>query len=72
MWTCGSHSSQDGRYQLRLPRSFMVAGTRTVRTMVASSATATAKPEAHLLQPDKWTGGEPGEDRDHDGRRPGD
>ena len=29
MFTCGSHSSHDGRYQFRLPRSRMVEGTST-------------------------------------------
>ena len=27
--TCGSHSSHDGRYQLRLPRSFIIDGSTT-------------------------------------------
>ncbi len=45
MLTLGSHSSQVGKYRLRSPRSFIVAGTRTDRTMVASSATATAGPK---------------------------
>ena len=41
---CGSHSSQRGRYQLRGPSSFIVAGSRHARTRVASSSTATARP----------------------------
>src|SRR5215204_604495 len=44
-WTSGSQVSQEGRYQLRSPRSFIVAGTRTERTMVASISSATAMPK---------------------------
>src|SRR5204863_9899745 len=40
----GSQPSQRGRYQLRGPSSFIVAGSRTARTTVASSSTATARP----------------------------
>jgi hypothetical protein len=42
----GEPGSQEGRYRLRSPRSFIVAVTRTERTTVASigSATATPKP----------------------------
>ena len=44
--TCGSQSSQRGRYQFRSPRSSIAAGTSTERIRVASirSATATPKP----------------------------
>src|SRR6516225_3903558 len=40
----GIHSSQLGMYQFHSPRSFMLAGSRTTRTIVASSSTATASP----------------------------
>ena len=40
----GSHSSQLGRYQFQSPSSFIVAGSSTARTIVASSRTATARP----------------------------
>lgn len=41
----GSHSSHNGRYQLRLPSSSIAAGTSTMRTTVASSVTANARPK---------------------------
>ena len=34
---CGSHSSQRGRYQFQSPSSFIVAGSSTARTIVAST-----------------------------------
>ena len=40
----GSQPSQDGKYQFALPSSRMLAGTSTERTIVASSSTATARP----------------------------
>ena len=40
----GSHSSHFGRYQFQSPSSFIVAGSSTPRTSVASSRTATARP----------------------------
>src|SRR5436305_4332006 len=40
----GSHSNLRGRYQFQLPSSFIVAGSRTARTTVASTRTATANP----------------------------
>src|SRR4051794_41820769 len=40
----GSHSSQLGRYQLASPRSFIVAGRGTARTIVASIRAAAAGP----------------------------
>src|SRR6266487_72185 len=42
--TRGSHSSQLGRYQFQSPSSFMLAGSRTPRMIVASIRTAAAKP----------------------------
>src|SRR5215217_1732548 len=48
--TCGSCSNfgsqprRFGRYQLRVPRSFIVAGSSTARTMVASIRIAAARP----------------------------
>src|SRR5947208_1682257 len=42
--TFGSHWSCFGRYQLRSPRSFIVAGSSTALTTVASIRTATASP----------------------------
>ncbi len=43
--TCGSHSSQAGRYQLRSPSSCIAAGTSTERTIVASTSSAIAIPK---------------------------
>jgi hypothetical protein len=40
----GIQASQEGKYQFHLPRSFMLAGSRTIRTRVASSRTAVASP----------------------------
>ena len=40
----GSHSSHFGRYQFQSPSKRITAGTRIVRTMVASSKIATASP----------------------------
>ena len=48
--TCGSHSSHFGRYQFQSPRSFMLAGSRTPRMIVASSRTATARPTPICLK----------------------
>ena len=42
--TRGSHSSQLGRYQFQSPSSFMLAGSKTPRMIVASIKTAAAKP----------------------------
>jgi hypothetical protein len=42
--TRGSHSSHFGRYQFQSPRSFIVAGSKTPRMIVASRKTATASP----------------------------
>src|SRR3954451_3692423 len=42
--TLGSHSSRRGRYQFHLPRSFIVAGSSTARTIVASIRIATDRP----------------------------
>ncbi len=40
----GSHSSQVGRYQFQSPRSFIEAGRRIARTIVASIRIAAARP----------------------------
>src|SRR4051812_49891909 len=40
----GSQCRPLGRYQLRVPRSFIVAGRRTARTIVASIRMAAARP----------------------------
>ena len=45
MLSRGSHSSQRGRYQFQSPSSFIADGTISVRTSVASSSTATARPK---------------------------
>ena len=45
MLSRGSHSSQRGRYQFQSPSSSIAAGTSTMRTSVASSSTATARPK---------------------------
>ena len=42
--TSGSHSSHCGRYQFQSPSSFIAAGSRTARTIVASMRTAAARP----------------------------
>ena len=44
----------------------MEAGTRIERTMVASSSTATAEAEAHLLEHHELARGEAAEDGHHD------
>jgi hypothetical protein len=41
----GIQFNQEGRYQLCLPSNFMLAGTRTVRTIVASTRRATPTPK---------------------------
>src|SRR5919204_177922 len=45
----GSHSSHRGRYQFRSPSSFIVAGSSTPRTIVASIRIAAAKPTPNCL-----------------------
>src|ERR687894_2045489 len=42
--TWGIHSSQLGRYQFQSPSTFMDAGSRTPRMIVASISTAAARP----------------------------
>src|SRR5262249_26966108 len=42
--SAGSHPSQRGRYQFQSPSRFIVAGSRTPRTSVASIRTAVASP----------------------------
>jgi hypothetical protein len=50
MSTSGSsRSSHPGSHQLRSPSSFIVAGTSTIRTTVASSSTAVANPTPNIL-----------------------
>src|SRR3954454_18071608 len=46
----GSHSSHLGKYQFQSPRSFMLAGSSTPRTTVASTSTATASPTPNSLR----------------------
>src|SRR5207244_3720162 len=48
--TRGSHSSQLGRYQFRSPSSFIVEGTSTARTSVASIRMAAARPMPIILK----------------------
>src|SRR5947208_1539092 len=48
--TFGSHSSDRGRYQFHLPSSFIDAGSRTARTIVASIRIATARPTPICLK----------------------
>ncbi|RIJ76965.1 hypothetical protein D1871_08250 [Nakamurella silvestris] len=40
-----------GQYQLRSPRSSMTAGTRSIRTTVASTSTAVARPNPIVFSP---------------------
>jgi hypothetical protein len=47
MW--GIQSSQFGRYQFHLPSSFIVEGTNTARTIVASIRIAAASPTPIIL-----------------------
>src|SRR5262245_13400327 len=47
--TFGSQRRNDGRYQFQSPRTAIVAGSRTDRTIVASMRTATASPS-----PSSW------------------
>jgi len=42
-------SSHPGSHQFQSPRSFIVAGTSTMRTIVASMSTATASPRPNIL-----------------------
>ncbi len=50
----------------------MLAGTRTERTIVASSITATANPKPICWNITSLPAGKAGEDGDHDQRRAGD
>src|SRR5437763_17200978 len=47
---CGSHWSQPGRYQVRSPSSFIVAGRSTAGTRVAPIRLATASPTPNWLK----------------------
>ena len=67
MSTVGSRrSSQRGVHQLASPRSVMAAGTRTMRTIVASMKMAVARPRPEHLGRRVVTQDEAEEDRDHD------
>jgi hypothetical protein len=55
-----------GRYQLRSPSSFMVAGRSTARTIVASIRIATREADAQLLHGLVVAGGEHREGDHHD------
>ena len=57
-----------GAHQLRSPISVIVAGTSSVRTMVASTMTATRHPDAELLDEHQLAGGEAGEHDHQQGR----
>ena len=46
----GSHCIHLGRYQFQSPRSFIVAGSSTARTIVASIRIATARPTPICLK----------------------
>src|SRR5215218_10520108 len=46
---CGSHDSLFGRYQFQSPSSFIVAGSSTARTSVASIRIAAARPTPIIL-----------------------
>src|SRR5215204_7374477 len=48
--TSGSHSSLAGKYQFQSPSSFIDAGNRTARIMVASIRTAAASPTPIILK----------------------
>ena len=61
----GSQASQLGRYQLRSPSSFIVAGSSTPRTTVASIRTATASPTPASLRSSELGGAEQREHADH-------
>ena len=65
-------SSQRGSHQLRSPSSSIVAGTSSMRTIVASSSTATAQAEAEQLDDPVGLAEEAAEDDDHDRRGGGD
>ena len=62
----GSLDSQRGRYQLRSPSRAMTDGSSTPRTTVASSSTATARPDAELLEILQRQRAEDREHGDHD------
>jgi hypothetical protein len=64
----GSQLSQRGRYQFQSPSSFIVAGSRTARTIVASMSTAAASPMPRFLHAEDRQGGEDREHTDVDDR----
>ena len=68
---CGSQPSFFGSHQLRSPRSFMVAGSRTPGSSVASSRIADGQADAHLLEHDERERPEDREHRDHHDRGAG-
>jgi hypothetical protein len=49
----GSQCRNEGRYQLARPRSLMLAGTKTIRTIVASRRTASPRPKPICCRPTK-------------------
>ena len=50
----GVHSRKRGNYQLRPPSSFIVEGTSTERTMVASTKMANARPNPICCVETNW------------------
>ena len=66
--SCGSHSSHLGRYQFQSPSSFIVAGSSTARTIVASMRIGRREPDAELLEERHRERAEDREHADHDDR----
>ena len=64
-----SRRSGPGAHQFHSPSSVMVAGTSSIRTSVASIATATHQRDAGLLDHQHLGGHQPGEHDDHEQRR---
>ena len=69
--TSATSAAARGRYQLRSPSSFIVAGSSTARTSVASSRIATARPTPICLNSIMRQAGEDREHGDHHDRRAG-
>jgi hypothetical protein len=67
-----ARATRSGRYQVQWPRSFIVAGTSSARTCVASSRDGHREADAELLQADEAPERETREGGDHDQRRGGD
>ena len=73
MWNCGMRrSSQLGSHHARRPSTCIVAGTSTMRMIVASTSTAVARPMPSALRNDVGAQHEGAEHRHHDRRRCGD